>query len=37
MASWSAVEAQAPELAALARELLDAHTHKTMATRPPIS
>ena len=32
MASWSEVEAQAPELAGLAREFLDAHTHKTMAT-----
>jgi hypothetical protein len=32
MASWSEVEAQAPELTALARELFDAHTHKTIAT-----
>ncbi len=32
MASWSQVEAQAPELAGLAREFLDAHTHKTLAT-----
>jgi hypothetical protein len=32
MASWSAVEAQAPELARLARAFLDAHTHKTLAT-----
>ena len=32
MASWSEVEAQAPELAGLAREFLDAHTHKTLAT-----
>src|SRR6187455_3746381 len=32
MASWSGVEAQAPELAGLARGFLDAHTHKTMAT-----
>ena len=32
MASWSEVEAQAPELAARARELLDAFTHKTLAT-----
>ncbi len=32
MASWSEVVAQAPELAGLAREFLDAHTHKTLAT-----
>jgi pyridoxamine 5'-phosphate oxidase-like protein len=32
VASWSEVEAQAPELAALARGLLDAFTHKTLAT-----
>jgi hypothetical protein len=32
MASWSEVEAQAPELTARARELFDAFTHKTMAT-----
>jgi Pyridoxamine 5'-phosphate oxidase len=32
MASWSEVEAQAPALAARAREFLDAHTHKTLAT-----
>jgi Pyridoxamine 5'-phosphate oxidase len=32
MASWSEVEAQAPELAARARELFDAFTHKTIAT-----
>jgi len=32
MARWSEVEAEAPELAALARELLDAHVHKTLAT-----
>src|SRR5918912_1137427 len=32
MARWSEVEAQAPELAALARTLLDAHVHKTIAT-----
>jgi hypothetical protein len=32
MASWGEVEAQAPELSALAREFLDAHTHKTLAT-----
>ena len=32
MASWKEVEEQAPELAARARRLLDAHTHKTIAT-----
>jgi hypothetical protein len=32
MASWSAIQAQAPELSALAREFLDAFTHKTLAT-----
>ncbi len=32
MASWSEVEAQVPELATLARGLLDAFTHKTLAT-----
>ena len=32
MASWSEVEAQAPELAARAREFLDAFKHKTLAT-----
>jgi len=32
MASWSEVEAQAPELAARAREIFDAHKHKTLAT-----
>lgn len=32
MASWSAIEAQAPELAARAREFLDAFVHKTLAT-----
>jgi hypothetical protein len=32
MASWSEVEAQAPELAARARGLFDAHTHHTLAT-----
>ena len=32
MASWSKVEAQAPELAARARELFDADKHKTLAT-----
>src|SRR3990170_2734142 len=30
--SWSHVEAEAPELAALARAFLDAHVHKTLAT-----
>jgi hypothetical protein len=32
MARWSEVEAEAPELAAAARALLDAHVHKTLAT-----
>lgn len=32
MASWKEVTAQAPELAAAARALLDAHVHKTLAT-----
>ena len=32
MASWSEIEAQAPELTALAREFLDAFVHKTLAT-----
>lgn len=32
MASWSEIEAQAPELTALARGYLDAFTHKTLAT-----
>jgi len=32
MASWKDVEEQAPELAARARLLLDAHKHKTIAT-----
>jgi hypothetical protein len=32
MASWSEVEAVAPELAALARRYFDAHKHKTLAT-----
>ncbi len=32
MPSWSAVEAEAPELAALARGFLDAYIHKTLAT-----
>lgn len=32
MASWSTIEAQAPDLAAVARRYFDAHTHKTLAT-----
>ena len=32
MPSWRAVEAEAPELTALARRFLDAHVHKTLAT-----
>jgi hypothetical protein len=32
MASWTEVEAAAPELAAQARKVLEAHLHKTMAT-----
>jgi pyridoxamine 5'-phosphate oxidase-like protein len=32
MATWSEVEAEAPELAALARGYLDGHVHKTLAT-----
>jgi len=32
MASWKQVEEQAPELAARARAILDAHRHKTIAT-----
>src|SRR3954469_23354129 len=32
MPSWSEVEREAPELAALARRYLDAFTHKTLAT-----
>lgn len=32
MAHWREVEAAAPELAALARRLIDAHVHKTIAT-----
>jgi hypothetical protein len=32
MPSWSEVEAEAAALAARARELFDAHTHKTLAT-----
>jgi hypothetical protein len=32
MASWSQVEAEAPELVAFARERFDAFTHKTLAT-----
>jgi hypothetical protein len=32
MAGWSEVETEAPELSAIARELLLAHTHLTLAT-----
>ena len=32
MPSWSDVEAEIPELSALARHFLDAHVHKTLAT-----
>ena len=32
MASWTEIEAQAPELAARAREFFAAHTHHTLAT-----
>lgn len=32
MASWGEIETIAPDLALLARELLDGHVHKTMAT-----
>jgi hypothetical protein len=32
VAGWSEVEAEAPELVALARGLFDAHVHKTLAT-----
>ena len=32
MPSWSEVEAEAPELAALARRFLDVYVHKTLAT-----
>ena len=32
MASWSEIEAEAPELAAAAREFMEARTHKTIAT-----
>jgi hypothetical protein len=32
MATWSEVEAEAPELSELARGLFDAHKHKTIAT-----
>jgi pyridoxamine 5'-phosphate oxidase-like protein len=32
MASWGELEAQAPELTALARTFFDAFTHKTLAT-----
>ena len=32
MAGWKEIETEAPELTALAREFLDAFTHKTLAT-----
>src|SRR3712207_6314574 len=32
MPSWSRVETEAPELAAVARHFLDAYVHKTLAT-----
>ena len=32
MAAWSEIEAEAPDLTALARGLFDAHVHKTLAT-----
>ena len=32
MPSWSQIESEVPELAALARRMLDAHVHKTIAT-----
>ena len=32
MPSWGQIEAEAPELAARAREMFDAYTHKTLAT-----
>jgi hypothetical protein len=32
VSSWSEVETEAPELSALAREFLEAHTHLTLAT-----
>jgi len=32
VASWSEIEAEAPELAAIARGYLDRHVHKTLAT-----
>ena len=32
MSSWSEIEAEAPELATLARQFFDAHGHKTIAT-----
>ena len=32
MPSWSEIEAEAPDLAALARRYFDAHVHKTLAT-----
>jgi pyridoxamine 5'-phosphate oxidase-like protein len=35
MASWSDVEAEAPELAARARQIFDARRHKTLATLRP--
>ena len=32
MSSWAEIEAEAPDLVALARKYLDAHKHKTIAT-----
>ena len=32
MASWSQIEAEAPDLAARAKAFFDAHVHKTLAT-----
>jgi hypothetical protein len=32
MVPWGAIESEAPELAALARRILDGHRHKTIAT-----
>jgi Pyridoxamine 5'-phosphate oxidase len=32
MASWTEIEAQAPDLAAAAQKVFDAHVHKTLAT-----
>lgn len=32
MATWAEIEEEAPELAATARKLFDAHAHKTIAT-----